>query len=254
MCGDCLPGRLGNVITYQSGPCLEALSTTISTFNPKRPFFSRESAIDSYRLFHECEWAIRLRSIPLVTSVCPCVPSITGHLLLPVAMYLCINRRLPLPPVGSNALPSLDSIFRIGVPTLHHVPKAARDAWAGDVLLSTCSDPTDVDAWVKFFLLPRCILANPARGGHCHWHDTLKNVHSRIAKWRAGEFAELWQGGVSDSDVVTAEHPQIPLSPCVLLTPARLAMQWKMASTIKPFKPSLLLVSLKLQTMSLLRC
>ena len=47
-----------------------------------------------------------------------------------------------------------------------------------------------------------------------------------------------------DSNVVTAEHPQIPRSPCVLLTPAVLAVQWKMASTRKPFKPSLLLVSL----------
>ena len=45
-------------------------------------------------------------------------------------------------------------------------------------------------------MLASCILANPARGGRCHWLDTLKSVGSRIPKWRAGECAEQWQGVV----------------------------------------------------------
>ena len=126
------------------------------------------------------------------------------------------------------------------VPTLHNVPKAARDAWAGvlgNALQSICFDPTEVGAWVNLFILTRCILANPAMGGCCHWCDTPKSVRSRIAKWRAGEFAELWQGVLSenmrDSNIVTAKHPQIPLSPCILLTPTMFAVQWKMATTRK---------------------
>ena len=37
------------------------------------------------------------------------------------------------------------------------------------------------------FMLPRCILANPVRGGRSHWRDTEKTVRNRIRRWRAGD-------------------------------------------------------------------
>ena len=101
-----------------------------------------------------------------------------------------------------NALPSLDSILCMRPPTLHHVPKAARDGWAqivGDVLSSVVSSPSDVGVWCKFFMLARCILISPPRGGRSHWRDTLKLIRSRIQKWREGKFLELW------SDVAAAD-------------------------------------------------
>ena len=94
-----------------------------------------------------------------------------------------------------DALPSLDCILGVHVPTFHHVPKGARNAWAGlvgRVLHSICSEPSDVGAWCKLFMLARCILANPARGGHSRWRDTQECVRARIRRWRAGELTGLW--------------------------------------------------------------
>ena len=56
--------------------------------------------------------------------------------------------------IGSFPFPSLDSIFELKLPTLQHVPKGARDAWAA-LLSSVCSaiarDPTDLVLWSKIF-------------------------------------------------------------------------------------------------------
>ena len=102
-------------------------------------------------------------------------------------------------PIGAP-LPSLDDILRARVPTLRHVPKAARDDWArlvGDVFSSVSSSMSEVDSWCKVFMLARCILANPPRGGRSHWRDTLKVVRTRIQRWREGKIAELWKDVIS---------------------------------------------------------
>ena len=81
------------------------------------------------------------------------------------------------------------------IPTLHHVPKGVRDAWARlvcEVLCAVSKDPSNTDAWHKFFMLPRCILANPVRGGWSHWRDTEKTIRNRIRKWRVGDILGLW--------------------------------------------------------------
>ena len=41
-------------------------------------------------------------------------------------------------------------------------------------------------------MLPLCILANPTGGGRTQWHVTQVLVKTRIRKWLAGEFMELW--------------------------------------------------------------
>ena len=93
------------------------------------------------------------------------------------------------------SLPSLLTINRLKVPTLQHIPKAARSCWAflvKDVLQEILSDPSGLVGWTKWFMLPRCILASPARGGRSHWGDALKSVRSRIKRWRSGDFLGLW--------------------------------------------------------------
>lgn len=45
---------------------------------------------------------------------------------------------------------------------------------------------------VSFFMLPKCILVNPPRGGHSHWRDTQNIILSRLASWKAGEYSDLW--------------------------------------------------------------
>ena len=78
-------------------------------------------------------------------------------------------------PPAVNTLPSLRSILSVSVPSLHHVPKGARDMWArlvGELLSSLASDPADADSWSKFFMLAKCVLISPPRGGRNHWWDT----------------------------------------------------------------------------------
>ena len=99
------------------------------------------------------------------------------------------------PPPRPNTLPPLHIILGMKTSTLHHVPKGVRDAWArlvSEVLRAISADPSDLDAWRKIFMLPRCILANPVRGGRSHWRDTEKTVRNRIRRWRAGDILGLW--------------------------------------------------------------
>ena len=60
------------------------------------------------------------------------------------------------------ALPSLSAILLAKSPILQHVPKGARDAWAGlvgDVFCNIRATPSDVSVWCKLFMLSRCILS-----------------------------------------------------------------------------------------------
>ena len=137
----------------------------------------------------------------------PVVPSLCGQssTILSTNLAATINSHVGLPSLSTDdslndaplwTLPSMNEILRVCVPTLRHVPKAARDDWArlvGDVLSSVSTSMQEIDAWCKVFMLPRCILANPPRGGRLHWRDTLKLVRSRIRMWREAKFADLWE-------------------------------------------------------------
>ena len=55
----------------------------------------------------------------------------------------------------SFTITSLASIFELKLPTLQHVPKGARDAWAAllsSVCLSIARDPADLVLKSKFFI------------------------------------------------------------------------------------------------------
>ena len=119
----------------------------------------------------------------------------------------------PVTPI--NALPSLDSITRLRSPTLHHVPKGARDDWAlllDELLTSLTASPTQCEGWQKLFMLPRCILFNLPRGGRSHSGDYLKSVRSRIRKWREGKISELWEEAVAQDNKFNAHLSRRNLS------------------------------------------
>ena len=83
------------------------------------------------------------------------------------------------------------------------VPKGARDAWAGlvaDLCTSIGRDTSDLEAWKTFFMAPRCILANPTRGGRTQWRETQRLVKSRIRRWQAGDFSELWDETLAEAN------------------------------------------------------
>ena len=88
------------------------------------------------------------------------------------------------------------------IPTLQHVPKAARVSWADllcDVLSAIVINPSLEGPWRRLFMLAKCILANPPRGGRSHWRDTLKLVRARIQRWKEGDLLGLWAEALSGS-------------------------------------------------------
>ena len=132
------------------------------------------------------------------------------------------------PPINSSfagsTFPSLSTIVSARVSTLCHVPKGARDGWAGilgDTLQDVCSHPSDLSAWCKLLMLPKCILAIPSRGGRNHWRDILSTVNLRICRWGRSNVLELWKELVA-VDGRTKKH--------------RHHLQLKMGNTRRPFR------------------
>ena len=177
-CVDCLPSRQGaccNLPAPSSAPGDPTSSTVVSD----RPAVSTSSVIAP------AQPAPSVPTAPSNSGLCSVLPGCSAS---PVDV-----QGSPISP----PLPSIETVLRVRVPTLRHVPKVSRDAWAGvvgDICQKIVSDPTDLGSWVKLFMLARCILANPSRGGRSHWRDTQKAVRTRIAKWRAGQLSELWDG------------------------------------------------------------
>ena len=50
---------------------------------------------------------------------------------------------------------------------------------------------------VKIFMLLRCALASPARGGRSHSSSTMTLVNARMRRWRKGDYATLWAEFIS---------------------------------------------------------
>ena len=74
-------------------------------------------------------------------------------------------------PASGPVLPSTDTILQVNLPTLQHVPKEVCNDWTG-LLADISSDivryPSCMVKWQLLFMLPRCILASPVRGGRLH--------------------------------------------------------------------------------------
>ena len=117
----------------------------------------------------------------------------------------------PGTPSSSQPLPSLESVLRLRVSTFRNVPKASRDPWAGalgEVCHKVVSDPSNVDSWVKLFMLAGCILANPSRGGRSHWRDIRKAVNTRLTKWRAGQLSKQWNDVLEENNCLNRNQFQ----------------------------------------------
>ena len=100
------------------------------------------------------------------------------------------------------SLPPLASIFATRVFTLPHIPKAARDAWAGIIsqeLKAACSS-LDAARWSRLFMLPKCILLSPTVSSRQDWRITLQLVRERLLLWSQGSFDELLNAVVEEAD------------------------------------------------------
>ena len=153
------------------------------------------------------------------------------------------NAAVPLPPASPpiDALPSLELVLLSRMPTLQHVPKAVRDSWAlllCEVLSDITTCPSEVGHWCKLFMLPKCVLMNPPRGGRSHCRDTLKLVLARIQKWKGGGIMDLWSKA-TETVVPDLKQRQLHPSLFAVATPQEPAGQLQMANTRSPFSASL---------------
>ena len=104
------------------------------------------------------------------------------------------------PPTPGLVLPSLSTALQSSIPTLQHVPKGARDRWAGvlsDCLSSVVEDPADVSCWSTVFMLAKCVLTSPSAGHRLRWREVLRLVMTRIQRWINGNLAALWSEAVA---------------------------------------------------------
>ena len=117
------------------------------------------------------------------------------------------------PPVASPApvTPALSTILQANVPTLHHVPKGARDCWAHALcscLRAVVCSPDDLSQWSRLFMLAKCVLASPTTGHRLRWREILKRVKSRLQRWADGDLMSLWSEALVDGRSLAKRRDQ----------------------------------------------
>lgn len=89
------------------------------------------------------------------------------------------------------SLPSLEEVFHIRCNTIRYIPSRDRQAFA-QVLSSNLSSvihENTEQAWLKLFMLPKCVLSPKRRGRR---HKAI-SVSQLCNMWSRGEFKTLWK-------------------------------------------------------------
>ena len=89
-------------------------------------------------------------------------------------------------------LPSLHDVFTSRRPTLNFVPTQHRQSW-GRVLsaeLLRVIENNDVESWTRLFMLPKCILCVPVRGGKRKRGPSISDLCNA---WEEGQLGWLWE-------------------------------------------------------------
>jgi hypothetical protein len=112
-------------------------------------------------------------------------PSQTQHML-----------HQPPPPPQPAPLPSLDVICGTRVATYRYAPKAVRNelsALVPSAYQKVLEDPNNVTSWAYTFLLPKCVLFIPSKGGKGRLKNKVGVIRQRIRSWKEGRQLELWK-------------------------------------------------------------
>ncbi|KAL5502816.1 hypothetical protein EMCRGX_G009650 [Ephydatia muelleri] len=123
-------------------------------------------------------------------------------LLLHISNLIMGNAHLSLQSIGvqlsqdtpSNAdattqLPSFEDVCLLHCSTIRHIPIKSRPAFAGAAFHSILHENSE-EAWLKFFMLPKCVLVAPKRR-ECH-HKPLP-INHLCDLWSKGQFGFLWE-------------------------------------------------------------
>ena len=89
------------------------------------------------------------------------------------------------------ALPSFDVVCELQCPTIRYIPQKARPAFArvlSDVLKSICYENSE-EAWLRLFMLPKCVLRASRRGGRNCKHPSIEQLCNL---WSQGDIGIIW--------------------------------------------------------------
>jgi hypothetical protein len=103
-------------------------------------------------------------------------------------------------PVNLDDLPPYHVVHRQYIPTITHIPKAARSDWTRlytSVCYRVANNPANLANHILYSMLARVIL--PAGKAPPHPGDTTQahKIKERIRRWRAGEFRALWEEAIA---------------------------------------------------------
>lgn len=89
-------------------------------------------------------------------------------------------------------LPSFQEVCNLRCITIQHIPAKSRPAFA-KILSSTLQDilhTNDEIAWLKLFLLPKCVLVSSKRRGR---HHKPPSINYLCDLWSKGHLSTLWE-------------------------------------------------------------
>ena len=92
----------------------------------------------------------------------------------------------------ANPLPTFEAVCSLKCATIRHIPQKARPSFArilSDTLRSIVLSNSE-EAWLKLFMLPKCVLRASHHGGRGHKPHSIEEL---CRKWSEGHFTALWQ-------------------------------------------------------------
>ena len=89
-------------------------------------------------------------------------------------------------------LPSFEEVCNLRCSTIQHIPAKARPAFAKtlSLTLQNILHTNNKIAWLKLFLLPKCVLVSSKRRGR---HNKLPSINYLCDLWSKGHFLTLWE-------------------------------------------------------------
>ena len=90
-----------------------------------------------------------------------------------------------------SSLPNLEDVFLLNQPTLCFIPSKSQPAFAralSSTLRSVIRENSE-EAWLKLFMLPKCVLPSSRRRG---LHDRPLQIDTLCKMWTENDFTSLW--------------------------------------------------------------
>ena len=105
------------------------------------------------------------------------------------------------------SLPSFEEVCCLQYATIHHILQKARPSFArvlSDTLRSICVSNSE-EAWLKLFMLPKCVLRALHRGGQRHKSHSIEEL---CKQWFHGHIASLWQYASDHAQKSNSKQPK----------------------------------------------